>query len=96
MQRVPPHTHRQKDRERERMSSRSRGSRLAWERRDIFWSRKKTRASPGLGAVKRGRQLLSWRKAGACSRPCPQEPPSEGRHSPALRRSSDLWQKGEK
>ena len=85
MQCVPPHTHRQKDRERERMSSRSRGGRLAWERTDIFWSRK-TRASPGLGAVKggktateleEGRGMLPALPSGApvCgeTQPCPQK-----------------------
>ena len=51
MQRVPPHTQRLEDRERERegMSSRPRGSRPAWGRTDLFWSRKKTTASPGVG-----------------------------------------------
>lgn len=39
----------ERERERERMSSRPRGSRPAWEQTDIFWSIKKTRASPGVG-----------------------------------------------
>ena len=83
------HRGRRTEREREGMISRPRGSRPAWGPTDLFWSRKKTTASPAVGVetaaeLEEGRGRLPALPSGA---PClrgdtalpPEDPQTNGR-----------------